>query len=413
MTRISAAAQAALEEVGARLARRIPALALALEPPGGQDGVTAPLASRPLVLVGRVAHGSLDPTLTAALVESAAAEVDAILDAATVRARAEQLAREIEVLRLEHQEIVEHNLREHDRVLAAERQDAMRLERLVCERTAELEHSNRQLSAASSLKDRFLWHISHEVRTPLHGLVGHLDLLRDTPLDAGQRELVGLACGAAEALRAVVCDVVDFSRLEAGLLALEPADFELRLELGALLKVIGPPEGRLGAELICDVKPDVPERLRADIGRIRQVLVNLVGNAMKFTAPGGQVRVSVELADPTERARNCALHRLLHVRVADTGIGIPYEKQAAVFEPFWQVDDSASRHFEGAGLGLALASRLVQKLGGRIWFESEPGHGTTFHFTLDVESRAEPRRAELATPWRGAGSPDREQRHAA
>lgn len=228
--------------------------------------------------------------------------------------------------------------------------------------------------AASRAKGDFLANMSHEVRTPLNAIIGMTELVLDTDLTASQREYLRLVLESGESLLAVINDILDFSKIEAGKLSLESAEFELRESLGDALKSLAFRADRKCLELACEIHPDVPERLIGDAGRLRQVVVNLVGNAIKFTETG-EVVVEVTCRGQTEDEAE------LSVTVRDTGIGIPADKLATIFEAFEQVDTSTTRKFGGTGLGLAICERLVALMGGRIWADSELGRGSTFHFT--------------------------------
>ena len=260
------------------------------------------------------------------------------------------------------------------------------LEQRVAERTAAVEEANRA-------KSRFLANMSHEIRTPMNGILGLADLVLDTELSDKQRDCVTSISGCAEALLRVIDDILDFSKIEAGKLDLAPAPFRLRGSLDDLLKPLALSAEQKGLALTCQVEPAVPDALFGDLGRLRQVIVNLVGNAIKFTAQG-QVAVHVRVEDQAE-GQLC-----LAIAVADTGIGIPPDRQAAIFAPFEQGDNSMSRHYGGTGLGLTISARLVELMGGRIWLKSKVGQGSTFHCTawLVVPDSLDVGRPESETP---------------
>ncbi|HEV8144834.1 MAG TPA: ATP-binding protein, partial [Bryobacteraceae bacterium] len=288
--------------------------------------------------------------------------------------------------------------RRRTRRLEAER---LRLETAVEQRTGELirekkrlieekvrtEEQNRQIEhlladaqKTSRFKSDFLANMSHEIRTPMNGVLGMIDLLLATRPDSEQRKYLETAHLSAHSLLTILNDILDFSKIEAGRLDLNEIPFLLRPAIGEIEKLFAVPVANKKLRFVVSIAADVPDSLLGDPDRLRQVLVNLVGNAVKFTAKGS-VEVAVRLAKPAPEGAAVELH----FAVTDTGIGIAAEKHELIFEAFRQADGSTTRTFGGTGLGLAISTRLVEMMGGKIRVESAPGQGSTFHFTARFE----------------------------
>lgn len=306
-----------------------------------------------------------------------------------------QRMRRLEVERARLEAAVEERTRELSREktrVLEEKAKAEQEKARVEEQNREIERLLEASQQASRMKSEFLANMSHEIRTPMNGVLGLTDLVLATDLSQEQREYLEAARGSADTLLAVLNDILDFSKVEAGRMDLDPVTFRVGEEVESVCRTLGITAMEKGLKLDFRIAPGVPESVVGDPVRVHQVLLNLVGNAIKFTSEGGvHVSVSMEASRGSES--------ILHFQVEDTGIGIPSDQQAIIFEAFQQGDGSTTRRYGGTGLGLAICSRLIALMGGKIWVESQPGKGSTFHFTARFGAPL----FEMATPPANTG----------
>jgi signal transduction histidine kinase/AmiR/NasT family two-component response regulator len=294
----------------------------------------------------------------------------------------EQSIRQINILQQQHGKLVEDNYRQYRLNQDREKVYARKLEREIAKQTAELRKANARLEEISRLKSDFLANMSHELRTPMNAIIGFSELLSESPLNEEQLDYARTITQSATSLLALINDILDLAKIEAGKLELERSPFDLPEIIGNVAAMFKIPAREKGIVVACKIDSRIPRRIMGDSNRLRQILINLAGNAMKFTEQGG---IDIEVAYEAEAAGRI----VSRFSVRDSGIGIPANRVEAIFEKFTQADGSTTRKYGGTGLGLAICLQLVEFMGGHLAVASEVGKGSTFSFVISLEEAPE------------------------